>query len=74
MGGIISSYSFLDKDAPEFRMGYLICIGFQCMAGLAACMYYAAVVIENRRQVSDSRGRVTEGKQVEARVPFRYYT
>ncbi|KAH8106173.1 MFS general substrate transporter [Cristinia sonorae] len=75
IGGIIASFSFLAKDAPQYRAGYRICIGFQCLTALTLTLYYVGVSIENRRL----RNRPSEGEQVEAEdidsvTPFKYYT
>ncbi|KUL82150.1 hypothetical protein ZTR_11077 [Talaromyces verruculosus] len=31
IGGIIDTYSFLSRDAPYYRTGYIICISFCCL-------------------------------------------
>ncbi|CAL1694005.1 unnamed protein product [Somion occarium] len=59
IGGIIASYAFLAKDAPEYRSGYSICISFVCLSALASFLYFIGLTVENRRQVG-SKGE--EGK------------
>ncbi|TCD70506.1 hypothetical protein EIP91_003267 [Steccherinum ochraceum] len=73
IGGIISSYAFLAKDAPEYRTGYRICIAFQCVTALAITLYYIGVSFENRRQKTDTVDQL-EGGDSDSIVPFRYYT
>jgi len=50
IGGIIATYAFLAKDAPQYRPGYGICIGFACLSGLACCLYAVAVTGQNRQR------------------------
>ncbi|KAG9246157.1 major facilitator superfamily domain-containing protein [Calycina marina] len=50
IGGIIATYTFLDKDKPRFTTGYAICLGFLLLSALSCCTYAAAVVWENRRR------------------------
>ena len=50
IGGIIATYAFLERDAPAFRPGYGICIGFACLTALSCAMYAVAVLWENRRK------------------------
>lgn len=50
VGGIIATYAFLPKDAPEYKRGYGICLGFLCLSAAACCAYGAAVAWENRRR------------------------
>lgn len=50
IGGIIATYSFLQKDAPEYRPGYIICISFICLSGASCVAYLAAIALENRRR------------------------
>jgi len=49
IGSIIATYSFLKTDAPEFRTGSRICIGFLCLAFVSCLAYCSACVAENRR-------------------------
>lgn len=48
IGGIIATYSFLDKDMPEYKPGYRICIGFACLSAAACCLYAVAILAQNR--------------------------
>ncbi len=48
IGGIIATYAFLAKDAPKYKPGYSICIGFACLSAAACCIYAVAVLAENR--------------------------
>ncbi|KIW67122.1 hypothetical protein PV04_06395 [Phialophora macrospora] len=49
IGSIIATYSFLKTDAPEFKTGSRICIGFLCLAFIACLAYFVACVTENRK-------------------------
>ncbi|KAK2629871.1 hypothetical protein QTJ16_000691 [Diplocarpon rosae] len=50
IGGIIATYAFLPGDAPQYRKGYSICLGFLCLSAASCCAYAAAVAWENRRR------------------------
>ncbi len=55
VGGIIATYSFLQKDAPGYRPGYSICIAF-CVLSVVSCVAYAASVwIQNRNRERSPR-------------------
>ena len=55
IGGIIATYAFLAKDAPLYRQGYGICIGFACLSLLSCCVYAVALTWQNRSR--DRLGR-----------------
>lgn len=59
IGGIVATYAFLAKDAPRFKRGYSICIGFVCLSGLACVVYAGSVWWQNRGK--DGRERRGEG-------------
>ena len=50
IGGFISTYAFLQKDAPEYRPGYSICLGFICLGFASTLLYLAAVWFDNMRR------------------------
>ncbi|KAJ5104981.1 hypothetical protein NUU61_002328 [Penicillium alfredii] len=51
IGGIISTYSFLEKDAKVFyRPGFIICLSFICLSAVACIAYFFAVWYENRKR------------------------
>lgn len=50
VGGIIATYAFLAKDAPEYRTGYAICLGFLCLSAVSCLLYFMAVFFENRQR------------------------
>lgn len=50
IGGIIATYSFLEKDAPLYKPGYSICMSFCCLSIVACCVYMVAVWHENRKR------------------------
>lgn len=49
-GGIIATYAFQAKDAPHYKQGYSICIGFACLSAAACCAYAAGVLVQNRNR------------------------
>ncbi|PGH10127.1 hypothetical protein AJ80_07578 [Polytolypa hystricis UAMH7299] len=48
IGGIIATYSFLSKDAPEYKPGYTICIAFISLSA-AACIGYLLIIMSRNR-------------------------
>ncbi|THD00310.1 hypothetical protein EYZ11_000203 [Aspergillus tanneri] len=50
IGGIISTYSFLEQDAPEYRPGNIISVSFLCFSSACCIAYFAAVWNDNRRR------------------------
>ncbi|KAI0603277.1 MFS general substrate transporter [Biscogniauxia sp. FL1348] len=50
IGGIIATYAFVDSDAPEFRNGYSICLGFTCLSAFASTLYLISIYLENRKR------------------------
>ena len=57
IGCIISTYSFLAADAPLYRKGYSICLGFLCLAAASCVAYAAALVWENKKKEKTLRER-----------------
>lgn len=75
IGGIIATYSFLSKDAPEYRPGYAICIGFICLSAASCCVYAALVTWENRRRARTARPALSDYEKTELgdlNPEFRY--
>lgn len=61
MGGIISPYCFLSKDAPEYHDGYIICIAFVCLSAATASIYLFGVWFDNvKREKAATSGTVAE--------------
>ncbi|KAE8331862.1 putative MFS transporter [Aspergillus sergii] len=50
IGGIISTYAFLKKDAPEYRPGYIISVSFLSFSAACCIGYFAAVWYDNWRR------------------------
>lgn len=48
-GGIVATFAFLAKDAPEYRTGYSICIAFACLGAFATLIYASLIAYENRK-------------------------
>lgn len=55
-GGIVATFTFLAKDAPEYRRGYAVCLGVT-VVGAAAAMGYAGCIWRERRRVGRSGGK-----------------
>ena len=75
IGGIIATYSFLSKDAPYYKPGYSICIGFICLSGVSCCVYAALIMWENRKRDKTVRATLTEYEKTELgdlNPEFRY--
>ena len=54
IGGIISAYAFLTKDAPLYKSGYRILLGFLCLAALSSILYLASLWWQNGRPEKSS--------------------
>ena len=66
IGGIIATYAFLAKDAPDYKPGYKICISFACLSAGACCAYAVALTVQNRRRERARRDLgVTEFEKTE---------
>ncbi|RDW68422.1 putative transporter-3 [Coleophoma crateriformis] len=50
IGGIIATYAFISTDAPEYKKGYGICLGFLCLAALSCTVYEIACWSANRQR------------------------
>ncbi|KAL4995345.1 major facilitator superfamily domain-containing protein [Aspergillus recurvatus] len=50
IGGIVATYSFLEKDAPLYRNGYIIGLSFACFSAAMSTVYFFAVRYENRKR------------------------
>jgi len=76
IGGIIATYAFLMKDAPQYKPGYRICIGFSCLSAAACCVYAVSVLWQNRsrnRAAQDLGLRKYEKTEMGDRSPdYRY--
>lgn len=71
IGGIIATYAFIQTDAPEYRMGHAICLGFLCLSAVSCCVYAVGVSVENKRR--DRAGRnlgLTEHEKTELGVSY----
>ncbi|XHG00376.1 hypothetical protein AWENTII_003834 [Aspergillus wentii] len=50
IGGVISTYAFLEKDAPLYRPGYIISVSFLCFSAACCIAYFVAISMENRKR------------------------
>ena len=48
--GIIATFAFPSADAPIYRLGYSLGMGFLCFALAASTAYLAGCWLENRRR------------------------
>ncbi|EZF73809.1 hypothetical protein H105_04334 [Trichophyton soudanense CBS 452.61] len=58
IGGIIATYSFLEKDAPQFKPGHSISIGFLCLAVVSSVLYLFLILSRNKKK--DAQGAPTQ--------------
>lgn len=65
IGGIVATYSFLSKDAPLYKPGYSICIGFICLSAVSCCVYAALITWENRKRGRAVTANLTEHEKTE---------
>ncbi|KAL3472261.1 major facilitator superfamily domain-containing protein [Aspergillus californicus] len=69
IGGIIATYSFLEKDAPLYRNGYIIGVSFGCFSAFMATVYLIAVWRENnQREKVMAEGGIEVTEEDEARL------
>ncbi|KAL2826726.1 major facilitator superfamily domain-containing protein [Aspergillus pseudoustus] len=50
IGGIVATYSFLEKDAPLYRNGYIIGLSFSCFSAAMSTLYLLGCWYENRKR------------------------
>ncbi|KAI0707687.1 MFS general substrate transporter [Earliella scabrosa] len=50
IGGVVSAYAFLQKDAPKYIPGYSVAVAFVVLALVSSTAYYLGVARENRRR------------------------
>lgn len=75
IGGIIAVFAFLAKDAPRYRNGYSIGLGFMCLSIVSQCAYFAACLFENRRRERTPKredGGWEEGELGDLSMNYRY--
>ena len=75
IGGIISTYAFLNKDAPLYVPGYSICIAFVCLSAISCTIYLVGCIMANRRRESVTDIGQTDWEKTELgdmRASYRY--
>ncbi|KNG89001.1 MFS transporter [Aspergillus nomiae NRRL 13137] len=79
IGGIISTYSFLQKDAPLYRNGYIISLSFLCFSAAMAVVYFVALWFDNRKRdramangAVDSAAEEQEEQEGDMALTYRY--
>lgn len=66
IGGIVSTYIFLSKDAPGYKPGYGTCVGFVCLAIISCCIYGLGCWSANRnREKMPTRVDLTEREKLD---------
>ncbi|KAL2216798.1 putative MFS transporter [Thermoascus aurantiacus ATCC 26904] len=66
IGGIIASYSFRSRDAPEYRFEYTLSIGFCCFSAVMCSIYAFACWYQNRRRAAKGWGaELTEAEKTD---------
>ncbi|RJE22169.1 Major Facilitator Superfamily [Aspergillus sclerotialis] len=50
IGGIISTFAFMEKDAPNYRPGYIISLSFLCFSAAMCILYVGACWWDNRKR------------------------
>ncbi|KAI1085807.1 MFS general substrate transporter [Whalleya microplaca] len=55
IGGIIATYAFIQTDAPLYKNGYSICLGFTCLTALASTIYLVSLYYENQKKMKAVR-------------------
>lgn len=65
IGGIIATFSFLQKDAPLYKPGYSICIAFICLSAASCVVYLVAVWSQNQDRAKSPDVGITEHEQAE---------
>jgi hypothetical protein len=65
LAGFVSTYSFISTDGPFYTPGFAVCVAFQGMSFLSACIYAGVITWENKRKnkVLDARDLATEEKR-----------
>ena len=53
--GIIATFAFPSADAPRYRLGYSLGLGFLCLAGAAALAYFVGCLMANKRRGGTDR-------------------
>ena len=48
IAGIIATFAFPSTDAPQYRLGYSLGLGFLCMAGVVTLAYLIICLVQNR--------------------------
>ncbi|KAL8648792.1 MAG: hypothetical protein Q9226_005847 [Calogaya cf. arnoldii] len=57
-GGIIATFAFMAKDAPQYHTGYSIVLAFVCLGSLATALYIARIwaQVKGLRATDGSKG------------------
>ena len=64
-GAIISTFSYMAKDAPKFVKGYCLSLGFIGLSAVSCTLYFFALIAENRKRakgLSEHSGKSEEEK------------
>ena len=75
IGGIIATFAFLQKDAPLYKPGYAICIGFICLSAASCMVYFISVWGQNKQRAKSIDMGLTDYERTElgdTAVTYRY--
>jgi predicted MFS family arabinose efflux permease len=65
IGGIIATFSFLQTDAPLYKPGIAICIGFICLSAASCVGYFFSVWGQNKHRAKSVDVGITAYEQIE---------
>ena len=75
IGGIIATFAFLPKDAPQYIPGYSICIAFICLSAISCLAYFLTVWSQNKHRAKLLERGHAEEKESELgdmAITYRY--
>ena len=75
LGGIVAVYTFPSKDAPEYKLGYGLCIGLLSFSALCLGGLLIGYVAQNKKRAQQGITEVSDQEQVEKGdtvVTYRY--
>lgn len=63
VGGIVSTFSFMEKDKPEYRPGYIISLSFICLSAAMCIAYLAGCWWDNKKRDRAETPQLTEEEE-----------
>lgn len=71
-GGILATFAFLAKDAPQYRFGYSLSLAFLAAECGLATAYWAACKWQNRGLRRAEEDGIVDGRVVSTGMDFGY--